>query len=155
MEYIKATEENTEQIYNLVQDTIRTIYPKYYPKEVVDFFCELHSMQNIREDVRKGYIDILLIDNHIIGTGSHKENHITRVFVAPSRQGNGYGSFIMQNLEDKIAINHNKIYLDASLPASHLYEMRGYQTIKHNKWEVANGAVLIYEVMEREALLRI
>lgn len=38
MEYVKATENDTEQILRIVQDTIRTIYPNYYPKEVVDFF---------------------------------------------------------------------------------------------------------------------
>lgn len=31
MEYRKATKEDTEQVALLVQDTIRTIYPKYYP----------------------------------------------------------------------------------------------------------------------------
>lgn len=51
MEYIKATEKDIEQIVDLVQNTIKTIYPKYYPKEVVDFFCELHSRENILKDV--------------------------------------------------------------------------------------------------------
>ena len=37
MEYKKATEKDTEQIVMLVQDTIRTIYPKYYPNEIVNF----------------------------------------------------------------------------------------------------------------------
>lgn len=38
MEYIKATGNDTEEILRIVQDTIRTIYPRYYPQEVVDFF---------------------------------------------------------------------------------------------------------------------
>lgn len=38
MEYIKATEKDIEQILMIVQDTIKEIYPMYYPKEVVDFF---------------------------------------------------------------------------------------------------------------------
>lgn len=38
MEYIKATKSDTEEILIIVQDTIRTIYPRYYPQEVVDFF---------------------------------------------------------------------------------------------------------------------
>lgn len=42
MKYIKATEEDLEHIVMLVQETIKTIYPKYYPKEIVDFFCRLH-----------------------------------------------------------------------------------------------------------------
>ena len=39
MEYFKASEEHAEQIYNLVQNTITAVYPRYYPEAVVDFFC--------------------------------------------------------------------------------------------------------------------
>jgi len=41
------------------------------------------------------------------------------------------------------------VYLDVSLPASHLYEKRGYQTIKHEKWNVKNERILVYEVMAK------
>lgn len=44
-------------------------------------------------------------------------------------------------------MKYDNVYLDASLPASRLYEKRGYQTVKHEKWEVENGKILIYEVM--------
>lgn len=37
MEYIKATKKDIATVYELVQETIKTIYPKYYPAEVVDF----------------------------------------------------------------------------------------------------------------------
>lgn len=147
MEYRKATEKDITQILMLVQDTIRTIYPNYYPKEVVDFFCDLHCRENISHDVKNGFVGILLNDNRIVGTGSYKDNHITRVYVKPECQGKGYGSYIMQCLENEIKLQYDMIYLDASLPASHLYEKRGYQTIKHEKWKVENGRILVYEVM--------
>lgn len=135
MEYIKATEKDTEQIVMLVQDTIRTIYPKYYPREVVDFFCEFHCKENISKDIENGSVGILLKDNMIMGTGCYKDNHITRVYVKPECQGQGYGSYIMQCLENEISLKYDTVYLDASLPASHLYEKRGYQTIKLWKME--------------------
>lgn len=147
MEYVKAAEKDLEQITMIVQDTIREIYPKYYPKEVVDFFCELHCKENISEDIKNGIVGILRNDNMIVGTGSYKDNHITRVYVKPEYQGMGGGSFIMQCLEDQIRLQYDTAYLDASLPASHLYEKRGYQTTKHARWEVENGKVLVYEVM--------
>lgn len=37
MEYIKATCENIDGVLDIVQNTVKTIYPKYYPKEVVQF----------------------------------------------------------------------------------------------------------------------
>lgn len=149
MKYIQATESYTNQIVELVQDTINKIYPRYYPKEVVKFFCSIHSKEKINEDIKKGYVWILFKDKALVGTGSYKENHITRVYVSPDFQGNGYGSFIIQKLENKISDKYDKVFLDASLPASQFYEKRGYKTLKHEKCEVQNGSVLVYEIMEK------
>ena len=121
MEYFKASEDHAEQIYNLVQNTITVVYPRYYPEAVVDFFCSLHNRTNI-----------------------------TRVFVAPEFQGQGYGRRIMENLEREIAREYPSICLDASLPAAHFYESRGYKTVRHGKTEVENNAILVYEVMEKQ-----
>lgn len=149
MKYIKATKQDLEQITALVQETIQTIYPKYYPKEVVDFFCQLHCTENIRKDVEDGRVGIVKADNEIVGTGCFKENHITRVYVKPSNQRNGYGSYIMQCLEQEIGLQYDTVNLDASLPACCLYEKRGYKTLRHERMNVENGVVLVYEVMEK------
>lgn len=150
MEYIKAAKENIDVVLEIVQNTVRTIYARYYPKEVMDFFCELHNRENIAKDIENGNVGILLVDNQIIGTGSCEGNHITRVYVLPQFQKKGYGSFIMQCLEDEISEKYDTVMLDASLPASHLYEKRGYHTIKHEKWACENNVVLVYEIMEKE-----
>ena len=150
MKYNKATLEDLDTIYSLVQNTIKTIYPNYYPTEVVDFFCEHHNKDNIRKDIENGVVGLLIVNGKVMGTGSFNDNHITRVYVNPDCQCKGYGSYIMQCLEDTISSAYDTVYLDASLPASHLYECRGYKTIEHNKWNVANGRVLVYEVMEKK-----
>lgn len=149
MKYIRASVEQEEVVYHLVQDTITAIYPKYYPQEVVDFFCQHHCRERICEDIKDGCVGVLWKDNHIIGTGCYKENHITRVYVKPGFQGKGYGTFIMQKLENEMALHHKKIYLDASLPACHFYENQGYKTVRHEKYNVENGIVLVYEIMEK------
>ncbi len=41
----------SEAIYNILHTTIKTIYSKYYPKEVVDFFCNHHSREHILEGI--------------------------------------------------------------------------------------------------------
>ena len=150
MEYIEATKEHAEQIYRLVQDTIQAIYPKFYPMEVVKFFCNHHSREQIVGDITNGYVGILLSDNKMVGTGSYKDNHITRVFVAPAFQKQGYGGHIMQCLEDKIALTYSSAYLDASLPSCQFYEGRNYKTVRHEKIEVGNGVFLVYGIMEKQ-----
>lgn len=165
MKYIKASEENIDEIFDIVQNTVREIYPKYYPREVVDFFCELHGRENIAKDInywcssasedcdmqgrKKGSAGILIADNKIVGTGSYEDNHITRVYVLPEFQGKGYGSFIMQCIENEISQKYSTVLLDASLPASRLYERRGYRTVRHERLSLENGVFLVYEVMEK------
>lgn len=152
MEYIRATKEHTEQIFNLVQETIITIYPKYYPNEIVDFFCQLHNKEDIEEDIKNGCVSILLKGDILLGTGSYKDNHITRVYVAPAFQGQGYGSYIMQNLENTIALKYDTVFLDASLPAIRLYKHRGYKTVEYGKCTVENDIVLVYEIMKKQEI---
>ena len=149
MEYILAQSDHLEIVYDIVQKTILSIYPKYYPQEVVKFFCELHNLKNIEKDICGGLVGLLKEGDNFVGTGCYKDNHITRVYVLPEFQGKGYGTYIMNCLEQIIAQSYEKAYLDASLPASHMYEMRGYVTTEHCKWEVDNGVILVYEVMEK------
>ncbi len=150
MTYELATKEELQSIYGLVQHTIKTIYPKYYPAEVVDFFCEHHNINAIEQDIDKGYVSVLKVDDKIVATGSFVDNHITRVYVLPQHEKKGYGTFIVKQIEAKIAEKYDKAYLDASLPAATLYEKLGYRTIKHEKYPVENGVVLAYEIMEKE-----
>ena len=150
MEYFKASREHGELIFNLVQDTINAVYPRYYPKPVVEFFCGINSRDNINRDIEEGCVRVLWKDGRLVGTGSRKGNHITRVFVAPELQGQGCGSCIMEKLKDEIAQEFRFICLDASLPAVHFYENMGYKTVGHGRIEVGNNAILIYDMMEKQ-----
>ena len=51
MEYITAVSGMADAIYNILHTTIRTVYPEYYPKEVVDFFCHHHSKEHILDGI--------------------------------------------------------------------------------------------------------
>lgn len=150
MNYELAKTEDLKTVYNVVQHTIRTIYPKYYPAEVVDFFCEHHNMEAIAQDIEHGYVGVLKIDENIVATGSFADNHITRVYVLPEYQKKGYGTFIMKTIESQISEKYDKAYLDASLPAAALYEKIGFSTVKHERYPVENEVILTYEVMEKE-----
>lgn len=150
MEFRKAYIEEAELICNVVQSTKAVIYPLYYTKEVVDFFGRLHSIDKIKVDIEAGRIYVLIKDGMIIGTGSYTDQHITRVYVLPEYQGQGFGSYIMDRLEDEIFSKYDLCELDASLPACIFYEKRGYRTRKHVKYDIGNGYFMIYEIMEKK-----
>ena len=146
----KAAERHAAQIAALVQHTVREIYPRYYLPEIVDAFCSLHGEDNVLQDIRQGTVYGLWMGNRLIGTGTGRQDHITRVYVLPALQGRGYGSLIMEKLEREAARQYAAVRLEASLPACLLYEHRGYRTICHGQWPVENGVILVYEIMEKQ-----
>lgn len=148
MNLITANLNQTDEIYNLVQETIKTVYPKYYASGVVDFFCQHHSVEKIREDIEKGFVYVVELDEKIVATGTLDGNHITRVFVKPEYQGQGIGTFIFDTFEKKIFDHADFVELDASLAASLMYEKRGYKTVRHEINDCENGSILVYEVLQ-------
>lgn len=149
MEYITATSDMADGVYNVLHMTIQTVYPKYYPQEVVDFFCRHHSKEHILEGIASGNMGVLMVENRIVGTGCFDGSHITGVYVLPDKQRQGCGSYILNCLEREIAKNYDKAVLDASLPAVCLYERRGYKTVGHGIYELENEVRLVYEIMEK------
>ena len=149
MEYARAENRDLEQIYQLVQDTIQSIYPQYYPREIVEFFSKLHGKKAISADIEKGFVRVLFSGNCLIGTGTFMENHISRLFVLPDFQKNGYGSYILQRLEKEMSSKYDFAVLDASLPAACFYEHKGYKTVSHNELSTDNGFSLVYGLMEK------
>lgn len=83
MEYRTATSDMADAIQNVLHTTIKTIYPKYYPQEVTDFFCRHHSKEHILEGIASGNMGVLMDGNIIVGTGCFDSNHITGVYVLP------------------------------------------------------------------------
>lgn len=149
MEYVTAVPAMAKEIRSVLHTTIQTVYPKYYPHEVVNFFCRLHSEAHILEGIASGNMSVLLEDGVIVGTGCFDQNHITGVYVLPRCQGKGFGSHIMDRLESQIRKDYEASRLDASLPAVRLYERRGYRTVGHDACALEDGVMLIYEIMEK------
>lgn len=150
MKYLTATVEMVDTIHHILHTTIRTVYPKYYPKEVADFFCKHHNREHILDGIASGNMGVLMDGNVIAGTGCFDNNHITGVYVLPCYQKKGFGTQIMDSLETKIIQKYNVSILDASLPAVCLYENRGYKTVGHGIYELENDVKLVYEIMEKK-----
>lgn len=137
-----------QRVRFLVERTILEIYPRYYSKDVTDFFLILHNEYRIKADIEDKNVWMLLCDGKLVGTGSMKGNHITRVYVIPEEQGHGFGSRIMDELESRIRKNFDSVELDASLPAEAFYERRGYKTVKHESLSIGESG-MTYKVMEK------
>lgn len=151
MEYRKAEQADILSVLELIQNTIRTVYPRYYLPGIVEYFLEWHSLERLSAAVEAGQVEVLLDGSgRIIGTGSREGDYIGRVFVLPECQGRGHGSRILARLEEAVAREHAAAWLSASLPAVRLYEHRGYRTVEHRCEETKDGSMLVWDVMEKQ-----
>ena len=147
--YRKAAYDDAQRVYTIVRHTKDAIYPDYYTRAVVGYVDRYYTFEIIKSDIEQGRTRVLVKGGEIIGTGSRAGNHITRVYVMPEYQGQGFGSMIMDELEKEIFESHDDCVLEASLPACIFYENRGYKTVRHVKEDIGGGKCMVYEIMRK------
>lgn len=145
----KAQIDDTQQIFNLTQGTIRTAYIKAYTQYEIDFFLDLHSKENIAEDIAKGIVYVLVDEDETLATATLDGNHVMRVFVEKSHLGQGLGSMIMDFIEREIANNYDESILDTSLVAKEFYLKRGYVYACNDALKIKDGNILKYDIMKK------
>ncbi|MDE6595495.1 MAG: GNAT family N-acetyltransferase [Oscillospiraceae bacterium] len=137
-------------ITELVRETIKAVYPKYYPAGAVEFFLAHHKPEKIASDIEAGKVYVTERDGVIVGTVTIDGNGIERLFVEPSKQGNGYGGKLIDFAENMIFGYSETVRLDSSLPAKSIYIKRGYKEKEYCKILTDSGDYLCYDIMERE-----
>ena len=145
MELLTAKEADLEAVYRLIQATIETCYPPFYPPRAVAFFAHHHSREAIRQRLRYDLVLIAKESERIVGTGSLVDSEISGLFVLPDAQGGGTGSALMEELEQRAAqLGAGTIELDVSLPSRAFYEHRGYTDLEERSLDVGEGQHLDY-----------
>jgi putative acetyltransferase len=140
-----------EEVHALVIRTIRGSYPAYYPPRAVEFFVEHHAREKITADGRSAFVIVAFSDGQMVGTATLALNEVARVFVATERQGLGIGAMLMARIESEARrLGLSRLELDASLPAFHFYEKRGYRKIADQVIDVGGDEELRYYRMEKD-----
>lgn len=153
MQITKAQVENSEEVKSITHRTIAEIYPRYYPRGVVDFFLSHHSDENIWKDILAERVYLLLSGEEAIGTVTIRENKICRLFVLPEHQQKGVGAQLLDFAEKRIEEEYTEIILDSSLPAKIVYLKRGYVAMEAHTIVTENGDVLCYDLMKKNSNL--
>ena len=143
----QAKQQDLEEIVALVRNTIKIIYPRYYPEGAVDFFLKHHEKDKVKSDLIAGRVYVFTSNNKTLGTVTIKGNEIARLFVEPEMQGKGFGSRLIDFAEECIWKGHEEICLDASFPAKQIYLNRGYREKEYHKIVTENGDYLCYDEM--------
>lgn len=136
-------------VTELVRETIKAVYPKYYPAGAVDFFLAHHKPEKIASDIEAGKVYVMAADGVIVGTVTIDGNDIARLFVKPSEQGKGHGRRLLDFAENMIFGYSETVRLDSSLPAKSIYIKRGYKEKEYKTICTNNGDFLCYDIMEK------
>ena len=151
MKIIRAADADFETVRQITQDTIRTVYPHYYPEGAVSFFLAHHNDAAIEQDIRKSRVFLCISDSgEAAGTVTIHDNEIGRLFVLPQFQGNGFGRALLDFAEQEIARNYEFAVLDVSFSAKAIYLKRGYEAVSWHVIETENGDFLCFDEMRRK-----
>jgi GNAT superfamily N-acetyltransferase len=148
-EILQANATHADDVYGIVQETIKAVYPHYYPEGAVSCFSSLHSVEKIASDISKHKLWVLVDDDAggLFATVTIDANEILRLFVSSQYQGYGHGTRLMDFCEQQIFLRHDRISLAASFPAIGFYLRRGYVFADWHELPCANGDVLCYPEM--------
>lgn len=151
MKIIPATPADFETVRKITQETIRTVYPHYYPAGAVEFFLLHHNDAAIERDIRKSIVFLCISDSgDAVGTVTVSGNEIGRLFVLPDQQGMGYGRALLDFAEQEIARKYEFAVLDVSFSAKAIYLKRGYEAVSWHVIETENGDFLCFDEMRRK-----
>jgi len=140
-----------DAVKRLIYNTIDVCYPAVYCPEAIKYIKNYHNRKNILKGAKKGYTIVLEIGHRITAAGALiKNGYITRVFVNPKFQKQGFGRFIMEKLHTKaISVGMKQVKLDSTLTGKKFYDSLGYKTIKKTFVKVENGKKLPYYEMKK------
>jgi N-acetylglutamate synthase-like GNAT family acetyltransferase len=135
----------------LIDRTITACYASY-PIEFRQHWVEEHNpQQHLLTESTEGYTLIIESNKQMIGTGTLLHDKIKRVFIHPDYQRKGYGTLVMQKLEQQARTNAIKmIRLSATSPSKPFFERLGYQLICEHNFKDESLKRFRYYHMEKE-----
>ena len=130
--------------------TISTCYatfPLAYRQHLLE---DHHSGDHILSEATEGLTLVIEYQGDIIGTGNIVNSRIQSIIIRPDMQRQGYGSELMQRLEQYARNNRiSVVQLSALTPARSFFERLGYQTINEHHFKAPNLRQFKYYIMEK------
>ena len=135
MEISIIKENEIEEVSALIEKTIRTCFPCYYPQQEIDRICASLDCAGVKRRASWTHFYVIKENKKIIACGaigpcwdSLTESSLFTIFVDPDCQGKGYGTKIMETLEnDEYFKRARRIEIPAGLVAIPFYKKMGYE----------------------------
>lgn len=149
IEIHEASEADYPEIQRLIHATVDVCYPAIYAPEIIRFYHQYHSLNEIKRRASEGVFLILRHDGLMKATGFLTGEEMGGLYVHPDYQRQGLGTAIIrQLLEIAVKQNLSRIWLDATPYAKPLYEKLGFRVTRTAVMYIENNP-LDYFKMER------
>jgi N-acetylglutamate synthase-like GNAT family acetyltransferase len=141
-------------IQSLMNETISTCYATFPLAYRQHWMNDHHSVDQILQEATEGVTLVMECEGRIIGTGNIIENRIQSIIIHPDVQRQGYGTELMQRLE-QYARNTgiSGVQLSALAPSQPFFKLLGYQTISEHQFTAPNLRQFKYYIMEKRIRL--
>lgn len=126
----KIKEFQLEEVRILIHKTISDCYPKIYAPEVVNFFLDYHSLEEIKRRQSIGLMVVLIENKVLLGTGFLVDDELGGAYIHPDHQGKGMGTAIIKYLVDEARkLGLKRVWMDATPLAQPLYTKLGFNIV--------------------------
>jgi ribosomal protein S18 acetylase RimI-like enzyme len=133
-----------------MEETISMCYATFPPAYRQHWLEDHHSVDHILQEATEGLTLVMECEGRIIGTGNILGNRIQSIIVHPDFQRQGYGTELMQRLEQYARNNRiSAVQLSALTPARPFFQRLGYQTISEHQFKAQNLGQFKYYIMEK------
>lgn len=149
--------EDADKVSDIIKKCIKEVYPKYYPKEVLDFTYRYMSNINFVELSKEREFFVATKEDEVVGIIGLKKDEVKAFYVDPKLHNQGIGKKLMEHIE-KIAKerNYKKLEVKSSLYAVEVYKSCGFQkliTIKTPVGKTELKEVLLAKRLTKSKLL--
>lgn len=133
-------------------NTIHNVNSKDYSSEQLDAWAPISSLEteSWMRKWKKLHPLVAMINDKIVGFAELEENgHIDCFYCHHEYQGQGAGSALMREIEDRARKNRlDKLFAEVSITAKPFFEARGF-TVKKQQSVMTRGVELTNFVMEK------
>lgn len=132
------------KLCEIIKRNLIEINSKDYPKEVINYMCNLYIPEYMIEKVKKRDIYVAELNGKLIGTASLENNIIYGVFVDVDYHRRGVGKKLISIIEDKAKANSvNLIQVPSSITSQNFYYAFGYKYVKEVEISNLGRSILV------------
>jgi N-acetylglutamate synthase-like GNAT family acetyltransferase len=137
-------------IQSLMEETISTCYATFPLAYRQHWMNDHHSVDQILQEATEGLTLVMDCEGRIMGTGNITGNTIQSIIIRPDMQRQGYGTELLQRLEQYARNNRISVLLLSALTPSRPFFIRlGYHTTSEQYFKAENLRQFKYFIMEK------